>query len=404
VSGDNQPGDQVSVTAVAGGTCVLTFSDPGNANYAQASPVTMSFNVESPHAVALSISATPSTTASDHTNDMVTVTLLDQNGQPTASNGTTVVSLSQTVSPGQNGSGFFADKVNSAANETSVTFAPNQKVAYAYFGDTKTESVSVTASMTGLQSATTSIQVTPGAASQVIVTAAPLVTPASSTSNVGVTISLEDQFKNVVTPSSPTPVTLTSTLSSDGSTSGYFTSLPSSSVPITNDTFTMPSGAALATVYFGDTVATSPGVSVQLGASVAGLSAMTTVGVTAGPPAKVVMNWSSTTIASSNITNTGFSVFLEDAYGNVTAPTNSNTYSYQLSTNASQNHAVFSNVSNDQRGWPGTAQKTWNITLSSSQSVQQLYFGDNQRNVTPTVYVRPTDSGTFTASQQIIVH
>ncbi len=406
-SGDNAPGDHVSVTAIAGGTCVLTFSDAGNANYVAAAPVTMSFNIIYPPAVALSLSATPSTTANNSTNDMITVNLLDKNGATTASNGTTVVSLSQTISPGQNGSGYFADHINSLANETSVTFNPGQKVAYAYFGDTQAESVTVTASSSGLTSAQTQIQVTASTPSQIVVTPTPSSAPASAKSNMGVLIAIEDQFNNIVTLSSPTTVSLSSTLSSDGSSTGYFTTTTNSSTAIPGNTINLPSGPGTATVYFGDTTATANGVSVDLGVSLTNLTGNTSVSITPGAPTQVVMVWSNTTIPTSSITNTSFTVQLEDTFNNVTSPTGNTTYSYVLSTDAPNRnrtyYAFFSTNSNSQYGGRGTAQTTWPITLSSNNPSQQLYFAVNKANVTTTVFVQPQYSGTFSASQVITV-
>ncbi|MBW4029992.1 MAG: hypothetical protein HIU57_04840 [Acidobacteria bacterium] len=401
-SGDNQSGDHVSVTALAGGTCVLTFADPGNADYVAATPVPMRFNVASPHPVALAITATASTPASRTTNDMLTVTLLDQSGKPTASNGTTVVSLSQTIASGQNGSGYFADAVNAKSNETSVTFLPNHQVAYAYFGDTNAESVTVSASLTGLQSATTGIQVTATTPSQVVVTAAPSPALANDHSNVRVAIAIEDQFSNVVTLASPTAVSLSATL--DGSSTGFFTQDANSPTPMATNVIVLPAGLGSSTVYFGDTVATPSGVHIVLGASAVGFSGTATVTIDPLGPAQVAMVWSSTTISASDITNTGFVVQLQDKFGNVTAPTGSTTYKYRLRTDATYSHAVFADSSNAQRGWGGSARKTWDITLSSNWPDQQLYFGDNQHNVTPTVFVEPVDGGSFSTSQRITVN
>ena len=409
-SGDNLPGDHVSVTAISGGTCVLTFTDAGNANYVAATPVTMSFSVLYPPAVTMSLTATATVTASNTTNDGLTLVLLDKNGTPTHSNGTTVVTFSETNSSGQAGSGYFADHsgVSSPGNETSVSFSPGQMTAYAYFGDMSAESVTVTASSSGLASAQTTIQVTPSTPSQIAVTPATTSAPASAASNLGVSLSIEDQFGNVVTLSSPATVSLSSTFSSTGATTGFFTAANNSSTALAGNAVTVPAGPATATVYFGDTTATPTGVSVNLGASSSGKTGSAAVSITPLAPVKVLMVWSNTTISASSITNTGFTVELVDKYNNVTAPTGSTTYSYTLSTNAPNTkktyYAFFSTSSNGKFGGGGSAQTTWPVTLSASNPTQVMYFAVNQSGHTVTVSLQPQSGGTFSAAQVITVN
>lgn len=355
-----------SITMVAVGTCVLTFSDAGNANYVAATPVTMSFNVVPVPAASLAISpAQTSESASSTPNDTLTIKLLTSSGAATTSNGTTTVALSQ------NGSGTFANN--------TVTFANGASTATASFGDKfVTNAVTVTASSMGLTSASTSIKIVPGAASQIVVGANPSSVIASSTSNVTISYSIEDQYGNVVSPSRPTTVTFSMNPST---ANGFFTTAPSSST--TTSSISLPAGTGSGTIYFGDTKSETVAVTVTASSGVAGDTSVT---VTPGSPTTV-------TIATGRAPNTSsgpsdpVTIGLLDAYNNPVVPSAGTPIYLSL---ASTGSGYFS----------ANGKSTTSTQISAGQSSVTVYFGDTAADNPATITVT---QGTISATAAIFV-
>lgn len=361
-----------TISLVGVGWCTLTFFDSGNANYGTASK-SMNFQVAPVGPAKIAITAASSSVgASAVTNDKLTLTLQSASGVNTVSSGTTTVSLTQS------GSGYFASSNGAASNVTSVTFANGVGTVSVYFGDKTAEPVNITASSGTLTSGTVSVTVTPGTAKGIGVTAASPVV-ASATANDAVTLSLQDQFGNTVSPTTSINLTLAST----GSGNGYFASTSGGSGPLTNVTLAA-GGSGSTTVYFGDTTVETATVS----ASGSGMSGSAFIKVLAAAPSQVVISTGSTTSAS-NTSNLAVNIQLEDQFGNVAAPTTLTNLSlsstgsgYLTSGNGSSSHIT-------------------TTSIAANSSAITVYFGDSVAQ-SPTITVSSSGLTPATASINVV--
>jgi len=355
-----------TISLVGVGQCSLIFNDSGNANYRSASAV-LSFTVAAVAPAKIAVSAASSSvTASAVTNDKLTLTLQSASGVTTVSTGTTTVSLSQS------GSGYFASSNGVGSNTTSVTFANGQSSAVVYFGDQTAESVVITASSGSLTSGNASVNVKPGAAARVGLSAT-TPTTASATANVAVTVTLQDQFANPVSPTS----SITLNLASTGS--GYFASSSGSAGPLTSVTLAA-GGSGSTTVYFGDTAVETA----TLSASGSGLSGSTFVSVSPAAASRVVLTVSGSTSASASA-NLPVSIQLQDQFGNTVTPTAATTL-----TLASTLNGYFASTNG------GTTHIT-STSLPAGSTSTTVYFGDATAQ-TPTITVGSTGLTSATAS------
>ncbi len=330
-----------TISLVGVGACTLNFNDSGNANYVAAS-TSMTFTVQAvgPSQIAVS-AASPSVSASATANDTLTLTLETASGATTVSTGTTIVNLAQ------NGNGYFVDSQGNPIS--TVSFPNNTSTESVYFGDKTAQAVKVTASSGTLTPGTVAITVTAGAVAGVQVTA-PSSVVANSASAAAVTLSLLDQYKNVVTPTADTTVTLAST------GRGFLTSSPGGSPNIT--TVTIGAGTSSVTVYFGDSTAES----VQLTASTSGGSGTAFVTVSPAAASRVVVPTTNHTSASST-SNLAVNVALQDTYGNAVTPTADTKL-----TLASTGGGYFTTTLG------GTA--TTCVTIPANSASATTYFGD----------------------------
>ena len=352
------------------GTCTLTFTDNGNSNYVAATN-TMQFSVVAPGPTKIAITPVSSSpTASGVTNDSLNVALQTSNGTAAVSSGTTTVALAQ------NGSGYFATTNGSVMNTTTVTFTNGVGSVNVYFGDAVAQSVIVTASSTGLTSANTTLGVLAGAASQVGMTASSPVVASGST-NDAVTLAIQDQYGNAVTPAGTTTLTLAS------SGSGFFAAATGSSTHIT--TVTLAAGTGQKTVYFGDTAAQTATLSVS---GAGGLSGSTFVAVSAASANQIAVSPGSSTAAASSSSNDPVIISLQDQFGNAVTPLANTTV-----TLASSGGGFFTAAN-------GTSTKITTATISAGALSKTVYFGDaNPQSATLTV----SSAGLTSGSAQITV-
>lgn len=356
-----------TISLVGVGQCSLTFNDSGNANYVPASAV-MSFTVAAVAPAKIAVSAASSSvTASAVTNDKLTVTLQSSSGVTTVSTGTTTVSLSQS------GSGYFASSNGVGSNTTSVTFANGQSTAVVYFGDKSAESVVVTASSGSLTSGNASVNVTPGAAARVALSAT-TPTTASATANDAVTITLQDQFANTVSPTSSITLNLTTSTATS-----YFASSSGSAGPLASVTLAA-GGSGSTTVFFGDTAVETA----TLSASGSGVSGSTFVSVSAAAASRVVLTVAGSTSASASA-NLPVSIQLQDQFGNTVTPSTAITLTLSSTLNG-----YFASTNG------GTTHIT-STSLPSGSSSTTVYFGDATAQ-TPTITVGGTGLTSATAS------
>ena len=168
---------------------------------------TVTFNVNAGVGTKLVITSTPiNATASTTTRNVFTVTLEDTNGNATTSASAITVNLSASPSTG---SSFYAAASGGFAT-TSVTLPANISTVNGYFVDSKAGTPTITAAATGLTPGTQVATITPGAASQVVLTST--CTPSvNSGSNCAATATVEDANNNTVNYSGPVAFSQTNT-------------------------------------------------------------------------------------------------------------------------------------------------------------------------------------------------
>jgi hypothetical protein len=201
------------------------------------------------------VAITPSTTTpgvNSLTNTTLTLQLEDSGGNFTTSGTPLTLTLSAPT-------GFFSSSTGTAGTSTlSVTFPSGVGSESVYFGDTKSGSDVITAK-NGTTSvwATSTLTLTAGPATQVLITLNPTPPPkAGTTTNTAVTAQLEDQYGNAVQTNG---VSLTFTNSGAGlfSAGAVGTRLSQSSASVTVMTM-----SGVATTSFGDTTVQSDTITV----------------------------------------------------------------------------------------------------------------------------------------------
>ena len=224
---------------------------------------TTSVTVTAGAAKVVGVTAATPVIAKSVTNDAVNLVLQDQFGNTVSPMTATTLNLLSS------GSGYFAAVSGSAIPIATVILpAGGSGKSTVYFGDTHSETATLTVTGAGGLTGSTFVAVSAASPSQVVLSLANT-TRASSSSNLAVNISLKDQYGNPVTPSVNTSFNLAST------PSGYFTISNGGMSHIS--LATILANASSVTVYFGDTTVQSPTITV----SSAGLvSATATITVT----------------------------------------------------------------------------------------------------------------------------
>ncbi|HEY3841954.1 MAG TPA: hypothetical protein VGL48_01775 [Acidimicrobiales bacterium] len=264
-------------------------------------------------AIGAAVNPSPtSVTASSTTNVALSLQLQDQFGNSTTSSGTTSLVLS---SP--SGKDFFATSngaTGTLGSTITVTFASGVGTGKAYYGDEAAETSTITAKNGTNTWGTTTVTVNPGAASKVAITPAPTSVTASSTTNVTLSLQLQDQFGNSATSSGTTSLTLSSPSSKDffNNTSGATGTLGGTI------SVTFANGVGTGTTYYGDETAETPTITAKNGSSSWGA---TTVTVTPGAGTKLVITSAAMTSAFGSSPNNPFTTTLEDTFGNATTST-----------------------------------------------------------------------------------
>jgi hypothetical protein len=203
-------------------------------------------------------SALTGTASSSATLGPITIQRQDSVGNPVT--GSVAVGLESTST----GAKFAATSGGTAIS--SITIPAGQSRVDVYYGDTVAGTPTITASSSGLSSATQVQAVTAAAASKFVITSSPVAGVASSSPTLGpITIQRQDTFGNLVTTGSTT-VNLAST-----STGTKVFAATSGGASITSATIL--SGASSVNVYYGDTFIGSPTVT----ASASGLVSATQI-------------------------------------------------------------------------------------------------------------------------------
>jgi type II secretory pathway pseudopilin PulG len=178
------------------------------------------------------------------------------------------------------------------ASITSVAIPSGSSSASFFFGDTHAGTPTITASG-ALTSATQNETINAGAGSQLGFSFNPSSATASSTTNVTVTLLVEDQFGNATTNSTGNSQTVTVSSSSAG---GFFATSSGASGTLGGTiNVTIANGASSASTFYGDETAGSP----TLTAAISGFSLGSgTPTITAGAPAGLALTNASTSAGS----------------------------------------------------------------------------------------------------------
>ncbi|MBT2549595.1 hypothetical protein [Arthrobacter sp. ISL-65] len=247
----------------AGMGYTLTASSPGLTSVGSGS-----FNITPAAAKTLQITTAPTSgVASASTNlGPISVQRLDAYGN-LATAGDLAVGLSSSAA----GTGAFSATAGGPA-VTTVTIPSGSSAVSFRYGDTKAGTPTLTASSTGLTSASQAATITAGAATKLAVISAPVTGAASASATLGpITVQRQDAFGNQTTSGSTTLL-----LSSSSGTSIF--AITSAGANVTQAT--IAAGSSVTSFYYGDTKAGSP----TLTFSATGLTSVTqTSNVTESP-------------------------------------------------------------------------------------------------------------------------
>ena len=402
------PGSGATVTftgtGCSGNTCTETTNGTGiaatpNAPVANtvAGPVTVTATVHAGNdpsapfsltnlagpAVVLKYTTAPQTGPASSAPDLgpITVGLFDVYGNPSP-----IRSPTSAMSLGLSDNGFPNGKFSTLSGTpiTTATITVGNSSASFLFGSTTpgTAKITVTSSFPAVSQTET---ITTAAASQVVFTTSPLSGTVASTPDLGpATVELQDPYGNVVTPTTPVTVMLSS--SSKGGVFGTAQNgKPVSSV-------TIPAGKQTATFWYGDTVAGSPVVTAS--ATVCGPNgdAACTAGTQtetlfAGPPAGLTI----TPPAGSGQTAT--SPGGEQPVMKARSPMNDTTYNGVRSYYA--NLGPFTVTLVDQFGNVTTATTPVAVTLTSSSKTAKFSLSQDGPAVTTVTIPAGGSTATF---------
>jgi hypothetical protein len=249
------------------------------------SPTGNSFDVTAGAASQLVFTSSPLTGPASSAANLGPVTVQEEDAAGNAVNagsGGVTVSLSANPSSGV----VFSDS-SGGSSVTSVTIPAGSAAASFYVGDSNNGSPVVTASATGLTSATQTETIQ---AVQLKITSNPVSGPASSTATIG-------PIKVQLQTADGTPVTTGATLTLASSSAGpdEFSADPGGTP---ESTITIPAGSSKASFYYGDQLAGKPTITVS---APGGLS--DTQKVTVTPGAAAGLFFSNVTVSSSKNPN-----------------------------------------------------------------------------------------------------
>lgn len=250
-------------------------------------------------AVALTMGVTGSSVSAG-TCSAGTLGVKDSNGTDTRVGAPASISL---AAPG-GGVAFFAD-ATCTTPATSVTLTGNSDSVTFYFQGQIAGSVTLSASATGLTTATRTLQVTPGTGNKLVFTSTPRTAVARACSQA-VQFQSQDALNN---PAPVTAATVVTPVAPQGSTLKFYSD-SGCNTELTSG-ITLAVGASNGAFYFKGTLAGT--VNVNLTANTF-TGAQQTATITAGPPTVMVFTGPATTAAGD--CSTPVTVTLKDADGN----------------------------------------------------------------------------------------
>ena len=292
------PAGQSSVTFFYGdqaaGSPTLTASAPGLAPGSQVETI----NPGTP--TKLAITSSPFTAPNTGTpTTPFTIALEDSFNNLTTTTSATTVNLASS-----NTTGRFSVIATGSPTATSVKIAANSQSVTAYYGDTKSGSVTITVSASSLTSATQLEQIA-AAPTKLVFTTSPVAGNAGTTATLG-PITVQEQTSTSV----PTTVGETVNLTSNAAGTYIFNTSSGASTPTGATSVTIPSGQSSVTFFYGGTKAGTPTIT----AATTGLTSATqTETVDIGPVATFSLSNPGTQTAGSQFNET---LTAQDAGGN----------------------------------------------------------------------------------------
>ena len=258
---------------------------------------------------------------------------------------------------------------------TSVTIPNGQSSATFYYGDTEADHPTITATVTGLTSASQQETISAGPAAQLVFTTGTVSGTASVNATLGpITVQEQDAYGNVTTTA--LSVNLTST-----SAGPYEFAATSGGTAIAS--VNIAAGSSTATFYYGDE---NSGTPVLIAAATGLTSGSQYETINAGTGTQLsITSTAFTGVANASATN-AFTVTLEDIYGNPASKTTATTVNLTSTSTGTHEFAASSG---------GTA--VTSVTLPANTSYVTAYYGDETPG-TPTLTAAAT--GLTSATQQ----
>jgi hypothetical protein len=331
-----------------------------------------SFNITPAAAKTLQITTAPTSGAASALANLgpISVQRLDAFG-----NLVTAGDLAVGLSSSATGTGLFAGTTGGPA-VTTVTIPNGLSAASFRYGDTKAGTPTLTAGSTGLTAATQAATITAGTATKLAVLSAPVTGTASASVALGpITVQRQDAFGN------PTTAGSTTLLVSSSSGTGVF-AVTSAGATVTQ--VTIADGSSVTSIYYGDTKAGSPTITV----SSTSLGAVTqTETVVAGAASQLAFDTGPTAVVTMNQPfNPVIRVLIADTFGNpsstgtVTISTNLSTCKLSGTTTqqAVSGLATFAGLQPQ-----GNASNCRLIATSGTLTATSNAYGDNHNGVAP---------------------
>ncbi|MCU1363894.1 MAG: hypothetical protein JWM55_1722, partial [Acidimicrobiaceae bacterium] len=238
-------------------------------------------------------------TSANATVGPITVEEVDSFGDPSTT--------AETVNLSSSSAGATFATSSGGPSVTSVSIPSGSSTATFWYGDTQVGTPTISASATGLTSATQQETIVPGVATTLKITSSPVSGPASAKATLGqITVTEYDAFNNLATTFESVNLASSST-----GTTEFATSKNGATV----NSVTIPSGSSTANFWYGDTLVGTPTIT----AAATGLTSASQKETIVAASATTLKITSSPVSGSASATATlgAITVTEYDAFGNL---------------------------------------------------------------------------------------
>jgi len=288
-----------------------------------------------------------------------------------------VTTTAVTVSLSSTSSGAKFAATSGGAAITTIAIPGGSSSASFYYGDTVAGTPTITTSSSGLTSSTQAETITAGAPGKLFITTGSFSATANASATSAFTVILEDIYGNPTTNTSDLTVNFSST------SPGASFALSSGGSPITS--LTAPPGSSSGTIYYGDTVAGSPTITMSATGLTSGSQVET---ITAGAPNQLTFTSAPVTgTASASATLGPLTIQEQDFYGNAT------TAAATVTLSSTSTGKIFAATSG------GTSITT--VAIAGGTSSANFFYGDSKSG-TPTITA--TSPGLVLEAQTETIH